>query len=158
MELKPVGVVHSKSTDEQIRLDHENSEAEVEVYPEYAEGLDGLSGFSHIFILAYLHKLRPDQMAVLRVKPRRLLTKGFRIDELPLVGVFALSSPSRPNPLGLSLVELLKIDGRYLTVKGLDYFDGTPVLDIKPYKGHYRVDTFREPDWYSSLRKMAGEF
>ena len=157
MELKPVGVVHTKSTEEQIRFDHENFEAQVEVYPEYADGLDGLRGFSHIFILAYLHKLRPEQMGVLKVKPRRLLTNGFKINELPLVGVFALSSPSRPNPLGLSLVELLKVDDRYLTVKGLDYFDGTPVLDIKPYNEHYRVDTFREPNWYSSLRERAGE-
>jgi len=69
-----------------------------------------------------------------------------KIADLPLVGVFALGSPSRPNPIGLSLVELLKIDKRFLTVKGLDYFDGTPVLDIKPYRSDYRVDTFRVPD------------
>jgi tRNA (Thr-GGU) A37 N-methylase len=68
-----------------------------------------------------------------------------RIDDLPLVGVFALGSPSRPNPIGLSLVELLKIDGRFLTVKGLEYFDGTPVLDIKPYRDEYRAGTYRAP-------------
>jgi tRNA-Thr(GGU) m(6)t(6)A37 methyltransferase TsaA len=145
LNLHPIGVVHTSSSDDEIRNGYEDLEATVEILPEYSDGLDGLQGYSHIFVLGYFDKLRPEQLGVLKVRSRRHPKQGAKIDELPLVGVFALGSPSRPNPIGLSLVELLKIDGRILTVKGLDYFDGTPVLDIKPYKENYRVDTFRVP-------------
>jgi tRNA-Thr(GGU) m(6)t(6)A37 methyltransferase TsaA len=146
LNLHPIGIVHTSSSDEEIRTSYKDLEATVEILPDYSEGLDGLQGYSHIFVLGYFNKLRPEQLGVLKVRPRRHLEQGLNIDELPLVGVFALGSPSRPNPIGLSLVELLKIEGRILTVKGLDYFDGTPVLDIKPYKESYRVDTFRVPN------------
>ena len=146
MNLHPIGIVHTSSSDEEIRTSYKDLEATVEILPEYSEGLDGLQGYSHIFVLGYFNKLRPEQLGVLKVRPRRHLEQGLKIDELPLVGVFALGSPSRPNPIGLSLVELLKIEGRILAVKGLDYFDGTPVLDIKPYKESYRVDTFHVPN------------
>lgn len=158
MHVKPIGIVHTIATDDTIRYEFENIETQIEIYSEYSDGLDGLDGFSHIFVLALLNKLRPDQIGVLKVKPRHLLRKGFKINELPTRGVFALSSPSRPNPLGLSLVELLKIDGRWLRVKGLDYFDGTPILDIKPFKGNYKIDRFSVPDWYAKIREAAGEF
>ena len=109
--------------------------------------MDGVRiGYSHIFVIGYFNRLRSEQLGVLKVKPRRQLGEGMKVEELPLVGVFALGSPSRPNPIGLSLVQLVKIDGRFLTVKGLEYFDGTPVLDIKPYRDDYRVRTFRAPD------------
>jgi tRNA-Thr(GGU) m(6)t(6)A37 methyltransferase TsaA len=129
----------------------------VEVYPEFQEALEGLQGFSHIFVLSYLNQLRPEQIGPLRVKPRRLLTKGFRLEELPLVGVFAIDSPTRPNPIGLSLVKLVSITGGKLRVRGLDCFDGTPVLDIKPYRGDYRVNQYELAGWYSALRLKAGE-
>ncbi|HKM50740.1 MAG TPA: TrmO family methyltransferase, partial [Candidatus Bathyarchaeia archaeon] len=101
--------------------------------------------------------LRSDQMGALKVKPRRLLKKGFTLDELPLVGVFAIDSPTRPNPIGLSLVRLLKIDHGTVTVSGLDMFDGTPVLDIKPYRDNYRIDDYTLPEWYQRLRGKVGE-
>jgi tRNA-Thr(GGU) m(6)t(6)A37 methyltransferase TsaA len=146
LNLHPIGIVHTSSSDDEVRNSYEDLEATVEVLPEYSDGLDGLQGYSHIFLLGYFNKLRPEQLGVLKVRPRRHLEQGLTIDELPLVGVFALGSPSRPNPIGLSLVELLKIEGRILRVKGLDYFDGTPVLDIKPYNESYRVDNFRVPN------------
>jgi len=142
----PIGIVHTAASDDEIRTNYEDLEATVEVLPEYSDGLDGLQDYSHIFVVGYFNRLRSEQLGVLKVRPRRHLREGMKIADLPLVGVFALGSPSRPNPIGLSLVELLKIDKRFLTVKGLDYFDGTPVLDIKPYRGDYRVDTFRVPD------------
>ncbi|MEM0322330.1 MAG: TrmO family methyltransferase, partial [Thermoprotei archaeon] len=70
----------------------------IEVYPEFVDGLDGLEGFSHIFVLGYFNMLRPEQIGPLKVKPRGLLRYGFTLDELPTVGVFALDSPTRPNP------------------------------------------------------------
>ena len=74
------------------------------------------------------------------MKPRRLVNRGFKLEDLPLLGVFALDSPTRPNPIGLTLVRLLERNGRFLKVSGLDFFNGTPVLDIKGYRPTYRVD------------------
>ena len=147
MDLNPIGIVHTVASDDQIRRDYKNLEATVEILPEYSEGLDGLEGYSHVFVIGYFNRLRTEQVGVLKVRPRRHLKEGMKIEKLPLVGVFAVGSPSRPNPIGLSLVELLKVDGRFLTVKGLDYFDGTPVLDLKPYTDNYRVNNFRAPDF-----------
>jgi len=146
LELYPIGVVHTVASDDEIRANYRDLEATVEVLSEYSDGLDGLQGYSHIFVIGYFNRLRSEQLGVLKVRPRRRLREGMKIENLPVVGVFALGSPSRPNPIGLSLVELLKIDGRFLRVKGLDYFDGTPVIDIKPYNDDYRLDTFRAPD------------
>jgi tRNA (adenine37-N6)-methyltransferase len=92
----------------------------------------------------------------LKVRPRRLLRRGFTLEELPLVGVFAIDSPTRPNPIGLSLVTLLKIEGNRLRVRGLDLFDGTPILDIKPYRADYRAEQYELPEWYRSIRERAG--
>jgi len=147
LDLNPIGIVHTVASDDQIRTDYKNLEATVEILPEYSEGLDGLEGYSHVFVIGYFNRLRTEQVGVLKVRPRRHLKEGMKIEKLPLVGVFAVGSPSRPNPIGLSLVELLKVDGRFLTVKGLDYFDGTPVLDLKPYTDNYRVNNFRAPDF-----------
>jgi tRNA-Thr(GGU) m(6)t(6)A37 methyltransferase TsaA len=144
MELRSIGIVHTAASDDEIKTNYQNLDAKLEILSEYSDGLDGLQDYSHIFVIGYF-KLRLEQLGVLKVRPRRRLREGMRIDDLPLVGVFALGSPSRPNPIGLSLVELLKIDGRFLTVKGLEYFDGTPVLDIKPYRDEYRVGTYRAP-------------
>lgn len=146
MELCQIGIVHTDASDDEIRTNYEGLVATIEVLPEYSDGLDGLRDYSHIFVIGYFNKLQLEQLGVLKVRPRRKLRDGMKLEELPLVGVFALGSPSRPNPIGLSLVELLKIDRRFLTVKGLEYFDGTPVLDIKPYRDEYRVKTFRAPN------------
>lgn len=154
---RPVGVVRRKASDDEVRARTAESESRIEIFSEFEEALDGLQGFSHIFVLSYLDKLRPDQIGALKVKPRRLLSKGFRLDELPFVGVFAIDSPTRPNPIGLSLVKLIRIDGRELVVHGLDLFDGTSVLDIKPYRGDYRTDNYELAEWYRQLRAKAGE-
>ena len=129
----------------------------ITIFSEFKDGLDGLEGFSHIFVLAYLHKLRPDQTGGLKVRPRRLLKKGFKLEELPLVGVFAIDSPTRPNPISLSLVKLLSIDSPNLIVSGLDLFNGTPVLDIKPYRDDYRANNYELAEWYRTICLKAGE-
>jgi tRNA-Thr(GGU) m(6)t(6)A37 methyltransferase TsaA len=145
------------ASDEDVRFRSKESESTIEIYPEFQEALDGLQGFSHIFVLSYLNKLRPDQTGALKVKPRRLLAKGFKLEELPLVGVFAIDSPTRPNPIGLTLAKLVKIEGGMVVVRGLDFFNGTPVLDIKPYRGDYRAESYDLAPWYSELRSKAGE-
>lgn len=154
--LRPVGVVRTNDSDDDVRERREDAESTIEVFPAFQEALEGLDGFSHIFVLTFLNKLRPEQIGPLKVRPRRLLRKGFTLEELPLVGVFAIDSPTRPNPVGLSLVRLLRIDGNRLIVRGLDCFDGTPVLDIKPYRGDYRTERYELPEWYQRIREKAG--
>jgi tRNA (Thr-GGU) A37 N-methylase len=83
------------------------------------------------------------------------LRDGLPLSDLPLVGVFALNSPSRPNPIGLTQVKVLQRRGRRIDVKGLDFFDGTPVLDIKPYHPDYRVLKTTVPGWNSKLERRA---
>lgn len=157
MKFRPVGIARTERSDDEIRESHHESESVIEIFPEFQEALQGLDGFSHIFVLSFLHRLRLDQTGVLKVRPRRLLSKGFKLDELPLVGVFAIDSPTRPNPIGLSLVKLLRIDGRQLFVSGLDLFDRTPILDIKPYRDDYRADEYELAEWYRNLRDRVGE-
>ena len=90
-----------------------------------SEALDNLEEFSHLIVLYWMH-----QRGRLKV-PLKVHPKG-RV-ELPLVGLFATRSPQRPNPLGYTVVRLIKRRGNVLVVEGLDAFDGTPVIDLKPY-------------------------
>jgi tRNA (Thr-GGU) A37 N-methylase len=109
-----------------------------------------------LFLICYFHKLRPEQLGPLKVQPRRLVKRGFKLEDLPVFGVFALDSPTRPNPIGLTLVRLIRLEGRRLVVKGLDYFDGTPVLDIKGYRQDYRADEYTPPAWHLKLQDEEG--
>ena len=153
----PIGVVHRKASDEEVRSENAGLESEVEIYPQYKDALDGIEGFSHIFVLGYFHRLRPEQIGPLKVKPKRMIKHGLKPEEVPLVGDFTLDSPTRPNPIGLSLVRLLRIEeGRKLIVLDLDYFDGTPVLDIKPYQPGYRSEEYSLPRWYDDLVRKTG--
>ena len=103
------------------------TEARVRIFPEYCEGLKGINDFSHIIILYWLHlQDKEEERRTLQVFPRR-----HGMDTL--VGVFACRSPTRPNPIGLCVAELLKVEGCILTVKGLDALEGSPIVDIKPY-------------------------
>jgi tRNA (adenine37-N6)-methyltransferase len=154
--LPPIGIVHTEASQDEIRGRKKGILFTIEIYPQYEDAIDGIDGFSHIFVIAHLNQLRPDQIGHLKVRPRGLLRSGLKLDELPLIGVFALDSPSRPNPIGLSLATLVRREGRRLTVSDLDYFDGTPVLDIKPYQSSYRTDEFRVPEWHERLLKKAG--
>jgi len=155
IKFKPIGVVRTKGSDADIR-EKGDLEGELEIYPEFGEGLEGIDGYSHLFVLVYFDRLRAEQIGPLRVKPRGLLRRGFKLDELPLLGVFALDSPTRPNPVGLTLVRLTKREGNRLLVRGLDFFDGTPILDIKGYRPQYRADNYTMPDWFRNLADEKG--
>jgi tRNA-Thr(GGU) m(6)t(6)A37 methyltransferase TsaA len=128
----------------------------LKIFPEFEAALEGIDGYTHLFVIGYFHKLRPDQIGPLQVKPRRLVNRGFKLEDLPSLGVFALDSPTRPNPIGLTLVRLLERQGRFLKVSGLDFFDGTPILDIKGYRPEYRADDFDLPAWYKKLKNAKG--
>jgi tRNA-Thr(GGU) m(6)t(6)A37 methyltransferase TsaA len=154
--LKPIGVIHTDASDNQIKEEQREVEAIVEIFPEFEEALEGLDGYSHLFIISYLHKLRPDQIGFLKVKPKRLTRRGFSLEELPTLGVFALDSPTRPNPIGLTLVRLLKRDQRKVRVAGIDLFDGTPIIDIKAYQPDYEAKKYSTPEWYLKIMNKNG--
>jgi len=160
IRLKPIGVVRVELSDDEVRKAWFTGGVEgiVEVYPEYAEGLRGIDGFSHLILITWLHKADDEgKRRVLVVKPRRFMMLGFKPEELPVMGVFACDSPHRPNPIGLSIVRLLGREGRILRVAGLDLFDGTPVLDIKAYTPDRAVDNVVVPEWYREFERKVEE-
>jgi tRNA (adenine37-N6)-methyltransferase len=154
--LKPIGVVHTTASDNEVKEEHREVEAVVEIFPEFEEALAGIDGYSHVFIFSYLHKLRSDQIGPLKVKPKRAAKRGFKLEELPTLGVFALDSPTRPNPVGLTLVRLLKRRGGKLFVAGIDLFNGTPVIDVKAYNADYTVKAYSMPEWYLKFMSRSG--
>ena len=115
----------------------------VEVFPEYTEGLKDLDGFSHIILIYHFHLSKKFS---LKVKP-------FMDDQMR--GVFATRAPSRPNPIGISVVRLIKIEGNILHIQDVDIVDGTPLLDIKPYIPEFDVRVVDRVGWLEgNLNKL----
>lgn len=124
--------------------------SEIELESAYHGALRGLEDFSHAVIVCLLHRARyqPELHRVRRPRGQA---------DMPEVGIFAQRAKDRPNPIGLTAVEIVAVDGDRLTVRGLDAVDGTPVLDIKPYYPIYdRVESPRVPEWVGRL--MSGYF
>ena len=155
IKLRPIGVVQTKGSDAEVK-EKGNLEGELVIYPEFQEALEGIDGYSHLFVIVYFDRLRPEQIGPLRVKPRGLMRRGFTLEELPLVGVFALDSPTRPNPIGLTLVRFLGREANRLFVQGLDFFNETPILDIKGYRPQYRADNYTLPQWFRKYADASG--
>lgn len=142
--LSPVGVIHSPYTDKkQTPIQPTRSQAlgTVEVFPEFVDGMEGLDGFSYL-ILLYIFD-RSDGYS-LRVQP-------FLDDRTH--GIFATRYPYRPNPLGLSIVRLLKRDGALLEIEGVDVLDKTPLVDIKPYVPDFDLHLDARTGWYETRSK-----
>ena len=122
---KPIGVIHSPFKDPKGTpiqpAGAEGVKGRVEVFPEYADGLKDIEGFSHIILIYHFHLS----------KGRLLIAKPYMDNEAR--GVFAMRGPSRPNPIGISTVRLFGIEGNTLHIQDVDIVDGTPLLDIKPY-------------------------
>lgn len=115
----------------------------VRLFPEFSDGLFGLEVFSHVIVLYWLH-LRDNvqERRVLRVIPRRH-------EGAPEIGVFGSRSPSRPNPIAISVCELVRIEGPVLVLKGLDAAVGSPIVDVKPYLPRAdSVPSARVPEWF----------
>ncbi len=123
--LEPIGFIKS-SIKSRRKVARGNLKAQVIVDPAYEKALDGIESFSHLIIVFWLHKVKKSERLIMKVHP-------YRNPTLPLKGVFATRSPVRPNPIGLTVVKLVKRKANLLTVVGLDAIDGSPVLDIKPY-------------------------
>ncbi|MCX8188691.1 MAG: tRNA (N6-threonylcarbamoyladenosine(37)-N6)-methyltransferase TrmO [Nitrososphaeria archaeon] len=154
-QIYPVGVVHINVGDDVVRM-HENLEGVIEVFEEFSEALYNIEGFSHLILITFLDRIDLRGRRVLKVRLRRAIEKGVPETLVPEVGVFACDSPNRPNPIGVSIVEVLKVKGRFIFVRGLDVFDGTPVIDIKPYTPYRRVEKFNVPGWFSNIIKCIG--
>jgi len=123
--IKPIGVVHN-SVKERRMEGWEGLESTIVVQDRWADALDGLEAFSHIFVVYWMHLVSEERReTTTHVHPRG-------DPRNPLQGVFATRSPVRPNPIGLRVVALLERRGNVLRVRGLDAINGTPVLDLKP--------------------------
>jgi tRNA-Thr(GGU) m(6)t(6)A37 methyltransferase TsaA len=146
---RPIGVIRSGHTAAERTpiqpVFAEGCAGRAEISPEYAEGLEGLEGFSHIYLLYHLHRAGPPQ---LRVKP-------FLQDVAQ--GVFATRAPCRPNAIGLSVVELVRRDGNVLHLNRVDILDGTPLLDIKPYTARFdRIEGTRN-GWQDAVDEETAQ-
>jgi tRNA-Thr(GGU) m(6)t(6)A37 methyltransferase TsaA len=111
----------------------------IEIFPEFLDGLKDIEGFSHLILLYNFHQ-----------------SKNFRLQVQPFLdselrGVFATRAPSRPNQIGLSVVEIEKVEGNIIYVKNIDVLDGTPLLDIKPYIPEFDAPICTKKGWLESM-------
>jgi tRNA-Thr(GGU) m(6)t(6)A37 methyltransferase TsaA len=147
--------VHVNVEDKIVRLS-KNVVGVIVIFEEFSEGLYNIRGFSHLILLTFLHKIGLESRRVLKVRLRHAIEMGVPEQLVPEVGVFACDSPSRPNPIGVSIIEVLDIEGRFIHARGLDVFDGTPVIDMKPYTPYRKVEMVNVPEWFSNITKYLG--
>jgi tRNA-Thr(GGU) m(6)t(6)A37 methyltransferase TsaA len=126
MPIQPTGAAGIKGT--------------VEIEPVYLDGLRDLEGFSHIVLIYHFH----------RAKPPKLVVTPF-LDTEPR-GLFATRAPTRPNPIGLSVVRLRAVKGNVLMIENVDILDGTPLLDIKPYIPDMEPKDVDRVGWYEGAK------
>jgi tRNA-Thr(GGU) m(6)t(6)A37 methyltransferase TsaA len=141
IEMRPIGFVSRTSPNENER--DRSLVAKVVFDEDMIPALDGIEEWSHIYVIFWLNR-------VVHAAEPALCHQGSG------VGIFAARSPIHPNPLGLTLVELVKREGNVLWVRGLDAYDGTPVVDVKPYpdweQGHFIVVTdYKVPGWLTEI-------
>jgi len=125
MEFKPIGIARSRLStagSPPFQSVFSLEEGEIEVFPEFQEGLKNIEGFSHLIVLSGFDRAE-----------RRALTEQPLLDAEMDHGIFACRHFNRPNPIGISYMALTNVNGCILSVRGMDLLDGTPILDIKPY-------------------------
>jgi tRNA (adenine37-N6)-methyltransferase len=145
---KPIGFVRSPYSDTKqvprgVGAKHE-AEGFLEISPEFAAGLQDIEGFSHLFVIWVFDKLEGYELV--GVPPT---------DDRPH-GVFATRSPYRPNPIGLTVVEVLSHEGNKVRVKGIDMLDGTPILDLKPYMSSIAQEKIRR-GWFGEAEARRAD-
>ena len=149
MEANPIGIIHTPFHDaEGMPIQPAGAvgvKGVVEVFQEFQAGLKDLEGFSHIILIYEFHRSR-----------------GFKLEVVPFMdtqvhGLFATRAPKRPNPIGLSTVQLERIEGGNLHVQNVDILDGTPLLDIKPYVPEFDSPTEVHTGWLERARKTVEE-
>jgi len=147
--LEPIGVVHSPFSGPtgvpvQPAFAGPDDVGVVEIYEAFAAGLADLDGFERIWVISWFHRAGPARLRVVPYLDRRER------------GVFATRAPSRPNPIGISAVRLLRREGRLLHVADLDLLDGTPVLDLKPYAPTFDVFPVSREGWLEDQAQGSG--
>ncbi|MFH1681052.1 MAG: tRNA (N6-threonylcarbamoyladenosine(37)-N6)-methyltransferase TrmO [Candidatus Eisenbacteria bacterium] len=149
IEFKPIGVIRTPFKElEGMPIQPTGAagvRGTVEVLPDLAEGLEDLEGFSHVVLIYHFHRAAPPK---LRVTP--FLDSEKR-------GVFATRAPSRPNPIGLSVVRLVRVEGATLHVENVDILDGTPLLDIKPHVPDLDAPRADRLGWLERRRRAASK-
>jgi len=115
--------------------------ATIEFKEEFCEGLKDLNGFSHVYLIYYFHKVDEHKLSVIPFNDKTNTQRG----------VFSTRTPMHPNSIGLSVVELIGVEGNIVTIKGVDIVDGTPLLDIKPYIENFdKIDGEVKNGWMQS--------
>ena len=138
-----IGTVRSPFTKNGARISRRDIIADIVVQEELAAALTGIEEWSHLIVLFWM-----DQLAGSRP---RLTAHPRGRDDLPEVGVLSMRGRDRPNRIGLAVVELLRRRRNILTVRALDAYDGSPVLDIKPFDRYDAVTELRAPEWWMTL-------
>jgi tRNA (adenine37-N6)-methyltransferase len=144
---QPIGYVRSAYTDTKaipkgLGAKHD-AEGELEILPEFEAGLTDVEGFSHLFVIWEFDRSEGYQ-----------LMGPTPVDGQPH-GVFATRSPRRPNPIGLTVVQVLGRSGNRVQVRGLDMLDGTPILDLKPYMSSIPAEKLRR-GWLAEAERARG--
>ena len=146
---RPIGIIHTPFKEvENMPIQPSGAagmHGTVDLYPEFAEGLKDLEGFSHLILLYHFHESRG----------HKLIVTPF-LDSEPR-GVFATRAPKRPNPIGLSIVRLVRIRGSTLDIENMDILDGTPLLDVKPYVPEFDYQEDCRIGWLEQVRGMVRE-
>lgn len=149
LKFRSIGIIHSPHTDlAKIPIQPvfcQDITGTVVIDPEYTDGLLHLDGFSHIYLFYYFH----------RSAQTRLQLKPYLKDKKS--GVFATRAPHRPNKLGMSLVELLRIEDNVLHIRGVDILDSTPLLDIKPYIQRFDTRRTVRSGWQDKVSEHSAE-
>jgi tRNA-Thr(GGU) m(6)t(6)A37 methyltransferase TsaA len=140
--LKPIGYVQADFGEEEIKKQPEATESTLIINPKLGSALDGIESYSHLILIYYMHKV--PSIKELKIHPRRR-------KDIRKVGLFATRTPNRPNPIGVTVVELLERHYNIIKVRGLDAIDGTPILDIKPYTYSDILDNIHVPEWSKSF-------
>ena len=139
--LKSIGVIHTPFTEisqAPIQSSRSTAYGEIELFPEYAAGLDSIDELSHLILIYVFHGA---------LNSTELMVKPFLDDENH--GVFATRFYRRPNPIGFSVVRLIQRNGLLLKIQSVDMLDGTPLLDIKPYVPEFDVHVVDKLGWYA---------
>lgn len=141
IKYRSIGIVHSPFKEAEgtpiQSVAAKGTGGTVELFSEFAEGLQDVEGFSHIILVYHFHL---SKKSPLKVRP---------FMDVRTRGVFATRAPSRPNPIGLSIVRLVKVEGNTLYVEDMDIVDGTPLLDIKPYVPEFDGRSVERIGWLS---------
>ncbi len=141
IKLNPIGYVKNDIPEDEVSRKRSEMISEIVIDDCWADALTGIEDYSHIFVLFWMHKTGETRVEQL-IHPRG-------DNKLPLTGVLATRVRNRPNPVGLAVAELLERKGNILTVKKLDAFHGTPVLDIKPYDDYDSIESIKVPEWWA---------